>query len=122
MQGIVESVKKDTDGVCYVSLKTPHGTLAGAWEGSPPEPASTVHVELDFELESVDESDQASYLVSSSMLGKLTMRGVSELWMEGVLDLRVGTSLVQVELDEPIKPGSWLLVQGRGLKLYDMNL
>jgi hypothetical protein len=121
MQGIVESVKKDKDGVCYVTMKTPYGTLAGAWDGSPPAPASTVHVELDFDLESVDQSDQSSYLVSSAMPGKLTMRGISELWMDGVLDVRVGTSLVQVELEAPIEPGNWLLVQGRDLKLYDTN-
>lgn len=122
MQGTVESVKKGTNGVCYVSLKTPHGTMVGAWDGSPPAPASSAHVELDFDVESVGKSDQASYSVSSPVPGKLTMRGVSELWMDGVLDMRVGTSLVQVELERPVEPGNWLVVQGRGLKLYDANL
>jgi hypothetical protein len=122
MLGIVESTWAKDGGSRYVSLRTQWGTLIGLWDGPPPVAAASADVELDFEPERIEESSEGAFCVASPAPGRILLCGVSELCSNGVVDIRLGTSLVQVEATRPIPAGRWLTVQGRDLKMYDTNM
>lgn len=123
MKAIVTSISPSEAGQQIVSLMTEYGTLAGLWDGSLPEPSTTVHVELEFIPESIGaEVESASYSARSPVPTAVLLTGVVESWSDGVLNLRVGPSLVQVECIEEHESGGWLTVRGHDLKFFDTNL
>ena len=123
MKATVTSIAPNGEGQLVVSLATDYGTLVGHWDGSLPQPSSTVHVELEFIPESINaESENASYSAKSPFPSGVLLVGVAESWSNGVLFLKVGPSLVQVECMDERASGRWLAVRGHALRFFDTNL
>lgn len=123
MKAIITNILKDDSGEQITALLTDYGTLIGDWDGPIPEPSSTVYVELEFTPERVAEvSGTNSYLACSPFPKEVQLVGLAESWRDGVLDLRVGDSLVQVEWMEEPSSGSWLSITGHALRFFDTNL
>ena len=121
MKALVVGVQPSESGV-IVSLKTEYGLLSGGWDGTLPAMNETVHVELEFDADEVRPSPQHSFTVSSPTPKVVSLTGIVESYHEGLLDLRLGTSLVTVETANPPPIGSWVVVRGSHLTFFDTNL
>lgn len=123
MKGIVINLPKPNAAAQLVELLTEYGTLQGLWDGPLPPLSATVHVELEFELDGeVVESVDGSFCSRSPNPKAIALVGIAEAWNDGILDLRVGQSLVQIEMPHAPPLGHWLIAKGHELRICDMNL
>lgn len=121
MEGTVLAMSVSAKGHRSISVKTDYGVLRGIWCGATPNLNATVFFELEFESDLVT-GHKAGFTAVSPIPGDVLLAGIAEAWHSGVLDLRIGKALVQIELPNPPECGSWFAVKGHCLMLFDANL
>ena len=123
MKATVLHLASSAAGQVLVTLQTAHGLLTGLWQGPLPEVSAPLVVELDFELDADPVAAGESHPIAHSPApGALELTGQVEEWSDGVLLLRVGSSLVQVETPQAQEHGAWITMRGRDLRIFDANL
>jgi hypothetical protein len=120
MKGVIlDSVALGKDAHS-VSVSTDYGVLHGLWNGGVPRQKSEVYFELEFNPETDFEIKFKEEFASfSPVFGNVVLVGKVEAWSGGVLDLRIGPALVQVEAPDAPQCGKWLAVRGRDLVLFE---
>jgi hypothetical protein len=123
MKGTILDSAVSTDGVRSVTVATDYGVLIGVWNGESPSLKATVFFELEFDPDPVPVPDfKTEFTATSPSPGNVVLVGMAEAWHDGVLDLRIGPALVQVEAPDAPTCGRWFAVKGRRLILFDTNL
>jgi len=123
MKGTVTALNATPEGEQIASVETDYGVIVGVWEGQTPSLYSTVFVEIEFEPEPDPVAGgQSNFTATSPARKGVLLTGIAETWHDGVLDLRIGPSLVQVELSSAPPIGHWLTVKGDHLRIFDSNL
>ena len=129
MQIRVTRVEQRHGGDCFVHFETPHGQAVGRWAGQRPVEGARYVVDVEVaECLSVGRTlltipPNGSAKVTSSNANTILIQGIVErAWPEGVLSLRVGRTLIDVEADQLIDEGKWVLAECREIRLHDRDV
>lgn len=123
MKAIVLKVEQIEESQIIVELQTEFGNLSGFFHGDVPQVLATVNIEIEFEtLTYRSEVEPKEFSVRSPSVGEIELVGQVDSWIGALAYLRIGPSLISIDMqDQPII-GSWIFVTGKGLKFYDQHL
>jgi hypothetical protein len=115
-------------GGCLAHFRSDHGDAVGRWSSpTPPVTGSPYRVDVEVaEFLTVGQSlltlPTGPARVTTTSSNTILIQGVVErAWPEGVLSIRVGDALIDVETDRLVAPGKWVLAECREIRLYNVN-
>lgn len=123
MRGTIIEFSTASAGQHCATVQTDYGVLNGVWDGEIPGLGATVFFEVEFDPDQTTSvGGHVDFAATSPYPNEVSLVGIVEGWIDGVLDLRVGTSIIRVDLPFAPPHGGWLAVNGRQLRLFDTNL